>query len=195
VTLSIYAQTADQSATASIVAELKAASAIKDPGKRLKAFDQIAEKYTKVVVATANLDVGKWTVSESNNPLDDSKKIIFGLTADSGVGTFNDPVRLVIRFESNETEAYIVWSSYLGDNVIVTSRIGKESAESKKWTESSDSKASFYPDDTKAFIKELEETDAFVAKVTPFNENPITAVFDVRGLKNIAAKYSEVLQW
>jgi type VI secretion system protein VasI len=187
-----HAQTIDLSSN--IVVELRTASAIKDPAKRLKAFDQIAEKYLSAK-GNPNSDVGKWTVSESVNPLDDSKRIVFALAADEGAGTFGEPVHLFIRFQSGETEVYINWNSYLGDNVYVTSRIGKQSAESAKWSESSDSKASFYPDDPKELIRGLEEVDSYVAKVTPFNENPITAIFDIRGLKNISAKYADVLQW
>jgi type VI secretion system protein VasI len=177
-----------------IVSDLRTASAIKDPAKRLKAFDQIAEKYVSTK-GTPNADVGKWTASESVNALDDSKRIIFGLVADSGTGTFGEPVRLVIRFQSGETEVYITWNAYLGDDVLVTSRVGKQSAETAKWTESSDSKASFYPNDPKELIRQLQDSDVYVAKVTPFNENPITAIFDIRGLKNISSKYADKLEW
>jgi len=177
-----------------VLTDLRAAAAIEDSTARLKAFDTIAQKYSKVTQTQVN-DAGKWTVSESTNPMDDSQCIIFSLTADSGAGTYSDPVRLVIRFQSGETEVYIVWNSYLGDDVRVTSRIGKQPSDTSKWSESSDSKASFYPDDPIELIKNLEGVDTYVAKVTPFGENPITAIFDVRGLKSIASNYADALQW
>jgi type VI secretion system protein VasI len=34
-----------------------------------------------------------------------------------------------------------------------------------------------------------------VAQVTPYNENPITAIFDVRGLKKAIEPYNDILHW
>ena len=45
------------------------------------------------------------------------------------------------------------------------------------------------------FIRGLMEVDRFVAKIRSYNENPSTAVFDVRGLKNAVEEFNDTLGW
>lgn len=37
--------------------------------------------------------------------------------------------------------------------------------------------------------------DRFVAQVTPYSENPITAVFDLRELKKAVEQFNNILHW
>jgi len=37
--------------------------------------------------------------------------------------------------------------------------------------------------------------DKFIAQVTPYSESPITAVFDVRGLKKAVEQFNDILRW
>jgi len=61
----------------------------------------------------------KWQVSEEINPVDDSKTITFILVANEGKGTYGDPIGLILRYMSRETQVYIAWSSYLGSEAYV----------------------------------------------------------------------------
>jgi len=60
---------------------------------------------------------------------------------------------------------------------------------------STDSQATFYPENARELIKKLLETDKLALQCTPYAESPITAIFDVRGLKNISIKYKDSLHW
>lgn len=45
------------------------------------------------------------------------------------------------------------------------------------------------------FIRKLMNVDRFVAQVTPYSENPITAVFDLRELKKAVEQFNNILHW
>ena len=46
----------------------------------------------------------------------------------------------------------------------------------------------------KDFVKQLAVANRFVAQVTPFNENPITAIFDLIGFDVVAPQILEACQ-
>ncbi len=138
---------------------------------------------------------GKWQVSVDTNPIDDTKTIVLALKADAGEGPYGAPVVLVLRYQSKRTEAYISWKAYLGgEDPVVTARWGTDLPEQKTWSKSTDSTATFYAPAID-FIQKLINVDRFVAKVTPYNENPITAIFDARGLRDLVAQYEELKSW
>ena len=138
----------------------------------------------------------RWIVSEDTNPIDDTITVAAVLIAEEGEGTYGDPVGLIFRCKSNLVEVYIGWNSYLGsDNPIVTTRIGNESAASNSWSISTDNTTTFWPGlyqhrtlTDEAFIEKLMTVDRFVAQVIPYNENPITAVFDLTGIEYAGQK-------
>ena len=39
------------------------------------------------------------------------------------------------------------------------------------------------------------EADKLAIQITPYNEGPTTAVFDVRGLKNAVEEFNDALGW
>jgi hypothetical protein len=133
---------------------------------------------------------GKWLALSGTNPLDDTRTVGCILRADSGTSAFGEAVTLVLRCQSGVTEAYINWGSYLADETTVTWRIGSAPSVTSEWSESSDNTRTFFPSWTSQptasspikFIRTLMATDQFVARILPYMEDPITAVFDVRGL-------------
>jgi type VI secretion system protein VasI len=90
---------------------------------------------------------------------------------------------------------YINWGSYLGSSISVTFRIGEKAPETKNWSLSTNSLASFYPGDPLSLIKELLDANQAVARCTPYSESPITAIFDITGLKALATQYNGDLRW
>jgi type VI secretion system protein VasI len=166
--------------------------------ERLECYDQLARSLGLVAVTTVQLQdvgTGKWRVSTTIDPLDDSTTVVLILYADSGKSIWGDPIALVLRCDSKVTEAYINWHTYLGDEAHVTWRIGDASATTAKWSLSTDWEATFYPYDTIAFIRQLLAADRFVAQVTPYGESPITAVFDLTGLANAIPPLQEACGW
>ena len=101
---------------------------------------------------------------------------------------------MVARCKSNKTELYINWDSYLGRDAYVLTRVGSEKASKQEWGISTDSKATFRNKPI-AFIKKMMTSNKLVAQVTPYNENPITAIFDTSGLENAVKPLRETCNW
>ena len=140
-------------------------------------------------------DKGKWRVSKETNPLDGSITLIFQLISDEGESVYGNPIILVIRYKSKKDEFFIGWGDYLGSEAYVTYRIGEEDAIRTSWGLSTDKKSTFFHGDVIKVIRKLFEVNRLVAQVTPYNENPITAIFDVRGLKKAIEPYNDILHW
>ncbi len=188
-------------------------ASIEDDQERLKCYDQLVQDLglltltgTKPAVDKESpptiddenkpiVDKGKWSVDTETNPIDDSKTVTVSLLADEGEGIYGDKIILMIRCKSNKTDLFIGWSSYLGDEANVLTRIGTEDSSRQRWSLSTNSQATFYPGSDITFIKKIMSVDKFVAQVTPYSESPITAVFDVRGLKEAIKPLQEVCGW
>lgn len=97
---------------------------------------------------------------------------------------------------------YVVWHEYLGDdsgsvydeykNVEV--RVGDGKPQLQRWGISTDKQATFAP----AAIDLLRQTASqkrLVIQTTPYNESPITAVFDLAGTKNAINEIAEACNW
>ena len=166
--------------------------------ERLEYYDQLARSLGLVSVQTEvplSEDAGAWKVSIKTNPLDDSRTVTLILLAESGTNRRGDPVGLILRCSSNRTDVYIAWQDYLGSEADVTWRVGDEDARTARWSLSTTKEATFYPYDEISFIQQLLTTTRFVAQVTPYNENPITAVFDLTGLTNVIGPLQEACGW
>lgn len=164
---------------------------------RLACYDQIAKtlNLSGSHPAQAQLgDTGQWTVEKKTDPIDDTKTVNIFLTADSGNSRFGKPIMLMARCDSEKTEMFIDWQIYLGSEAKVTLRIGDSDAKTSKWTLSSDRQKSF----NKSPISTLEEmltTDTMVAQITPFNQKPSTAVFNIAGLDEAIKPLREACAW
>ena len=160
---------------------------------RLACYDELVKKNVLVnnekSKTTNEMDVGLWRVGESVNPIDDTKTFTAILTAESGKSKWGDKVYIVLRYRSGKSEVYINWDSYLGSEAFVLSRIGIEKAKTTQWALSSDSKATFYKGNPIDFIKKIRQNDKAVFQVTPYGENPITAIFEVKGLSAAIKPY------
>lgn len=177
--------------------EIAKCAVIKGELDRLECFDNLAKELGLIPTTTvSNVDgAGKWITSIDTNPLDDSKTITLLLQADEGTSKYGDSVSLVIRCSSNGMDVYINWNDYLGSEASVTSRIGSKKAKTKKWTLSTTKKATFYPANDVSFLREMLSEKTFVAQVTPYNENPVMAVFDISGLSEAIIPLKETCEW
>ena len=122
-------------------------------------------------------------MSRKVNPLDDSETVTLILYADSGENYLGKKVYLVIRCQSSEISLYIGWNNYLGSEASLTTRIGTEKAVKNRWSLSTDSQATFDNQPTNTINKMLGN-QKFIAQVTPYNESPVTAIFDITGIDN-----------
>lgn len=159
------------------------------------------ENISEVQTVTTNQDdleegsVGNWICETIIDPIDDTTTIAFGLKCE---GTKSRRPVLVLKWDDGKTDLAILWNNYLSDNTHVTYRIDKEKAVTKTWIGSTNKTGTFYSRKSKdaiKFIQKLMEADTFAAKITPYNEGPTTAVFDVRGLKNAVKEFNDTLHW
>lgn len=174
--------------------------------ERLSCFDQIASSeglskpQTQPVAVS---DAGKWQISSTKNPIDDSPTVLIALEATSGASRWGEPVRFIARCKSNKTEAYINWNDFLGDDSSsvyqtwkrVTIRIGDQDPIVQKWGVSTDSKATFAPDWAGSLLKQMVTQNNFIAQVTPYGESPVTAIFDTTGMSNVLKPLADTCGW
>lgn len=164
--------------------EVATCAAMQNTVSRLACYDSMAakNKLAPSSETTTTKGAGKWQTSKEVDPLND-KEIHFALLpADSGKGKYGGRIAMMVRCQDNKTETYINWNSYLGSETIRTTyRLDKNPAQTSNWGLSTDKKAAFFPGSPVALLKQMADSQTFVANITPYNENPITATFDTSG--------------
>ena len=147
-------------------------------------------------------DTGKWRISRETNVIDDSATFFMALEADSGSSSFGKPISLVARCKSKTTELYVIWNDYLGnDGSIgsefkwVTVRLGEQKAKAGQWSISTNGQATFAPGWAGDLLREMVKVDRLVVQTTPYNENPVTAVFDIRGMRTPLEELAKTCDW
>lgn len=157
-------------------------------------------RYVEPEIST---DPGKWRMDRSSNPIDDSATVVASLTADEGLSEYGKAVSFVARCKSNTTEAYLIWNTYVGDDSRspyeewkrVTIRIGDKPSATQNWSTSTDKEATFAPDWAGGLLKEMVGEERMVAQITPYGANPITAIFDIRGMEGPLRAISSECGW
>jgi type VI secretion system protein VasI len=178
--------------------EIAKCSSMKGDLTRLECYDSIAKNIgvdRPKVKSPKVVDSGKWNFQTETNPIDDTKTTLATLQADTGQSRWGNPVTLGILCRSNKLEVYINWNDYLGNTAYVLSRVGSEEAKTHTWHLSSNSQATFFPDNTYEFVDNLVKNEKMVAQITPFNENPLTAIFDIHGLGKGLGLLKENCTW
>jgi type VI secretion system protein VasI len=176
-----------------------------DPA-RLSCFDDLARKLGLSRPQPRSVEsagMGKWQIAHDRNPVDDTERVVIALFADKGPSRLGTPVTLVGRCQSNKTEAYIDWGTHLGNDSYrgyadwkyVTTRIGTGKAQKEQWPTSADKKTTFAPQQLGKLLKEMAGANSFLAQVTPYNESPITAIFDTTGMAAALAPLAKVCGW
>ena len=99
-------------------------------------------------------------------------------------------MNLMIRHSLGKTELYVCVDKYLGEeSASVIYRVGKAEAVSSEWAMASNNKGVFFNGDIDQLIMDMCSAEQFVVQITPYGEVSGTAVFDIRGLKELLMKY------
>ncbi len=163
-----------------------------DSGQRVELYDDgtwdvVVEQVDLVdeIIPEEEAVVSKWYSLVDIDPIDDSRVATYILAADSGKSAWGDTIYLIVRDTDGRFELFINWDDYLGSDVLVTHRVGTQPASTQSWNLSTDKNASFYPrkgsPSLESLLRAFTESDQFIARCTPYNESPITAIFDIRG--------------
>ena len=170
----------------------------KGDASRLICYDDLAKSIgvDKPRVTTKNK--GKWVVTESKSPIDDSLTITMMIDASDTIvnhyGQVTIPT-LVLRCSENKTSAYVDWGMFLGtDSIKVISRIDKQKAKTRYWYISTDYKAAFAPKNI-AFIKSLFGHEKLLQQLTPYGDSPKTISFEIGGLKEAIKPLRKACGW
>lgn len=162
---------------------------------RLDCFEQLAKAVAQMPTAAPTPPVskfkgaavpGKWKVEVTTNPVDDSKTVGLGLVDNT------DSMQFVLLCQQGKPRAYVTTGKYLGaKSTPVLTRIGDAKAETKQWPLSMNQKAAFHPGDARPFIGKLLAAKRLVVQVSPLDENPVTAVFDLGELPDVVGPLKE----
>ena len=155
--------------------------------------------------ASPPIEDGSWTTDITTNPLDDSRTVVALLDAVEGVGGMIDPkpITLVARCQSNETDVFIGWHDFLGDDELndvysdrkrVTYRFPPADAQTEMWNVSTDNESTFV-DSPIPFLRALVESERLVVQTTPYGESPSTAIFTLAGAEAAISSIAEECGW
>jgi len=160
------------------------------------------------------IDTGKWFYSRETNPMNDNLIITFTLGCEKDES--NEPIFLTIKKEGKNTIVFIDWSRELRPvyetTITVWTRFGDNKVSSKAWNtvssplkfqiyqsifgkQRTSSQYTFYPGSEIKFIEKLMNADRFVAELRSYSKMNLTAIFDVRGLKDAIGQFNDTLQW
>jgi hypothetical protein len=124
----------------------------------------------------------KWIYTEKINPIDDTVSNYLYLYSDVR-SKYGEKIYIIIRCHENKTDLITRFEQFLNnDDIVLTTRIGKNKAENRNWNISTDYKAVFHKKPI-SFIKNMFGEEKLVIKVTPYSENTTIVDFDIKGIE------------
>lgn len=159
----------------------------------------------------AEAALGNWNIEIQKNPIDDSAVFVVSSEGQKGMNAFGQSPTLVLRQTGDESgkpkslfkasrakvEVFVGWGAYFSeDDLVVSVRIGGNKALKQKWGPLTDNNGTYYLGDCKAFIRELARGGTLAIEARPYQENPITAVWDCRNLvRSVLSKAPQLGSW
>lgn len=182
--------------------QLRECQRIDDSVKRLACFDTIAEAVApKPVVAVPSQVPLNWAVTTDVSKIDDSTTVQVSTTSTEELrGRYGQRVylRLILRCQEHKTDAIVHFGGHfmagLYDKVPVTYRIDRKPAKEARFNESTNNESLFAPQPVQ-FIKALFGANTLTIRAAPYNENDVTADFDVSNLETAVKPLREACRW
>jgi hypothetical protein len=163
---------------------LRSCSALAEDHDRLACYDSLLGRSPGAGASPS----GKWEISKSVSPVDDSPLLRISLNADNELVGSLRTYRpwLALRCKEKTVDVFVV-TGMVGadDETRVRYRIDKAAAVDSMWENSTDHKAIFYPGEPEEFIEQLIAGERMYFEVHPNRSSPTAASFDLRGLSNL----------
>ncbi|MEG9026942.1 type VI secretion system-associated protein TagO, partial [Klebsiella pneumoniae] len=164
-----------------------------------KLFPQDAAEEDEPAVAEATPNPGKWLTHITTSPVDDSKNVVLMLPSNDSIRTpFGETVTptIFVACREKKTEVFINWDVYLGlEETSMLYRLDKQKAVERSWSISTDTKAVFYSGRDIDFVKALAKSEKMFARITPYNESPVSVTFELTGLNNALKPLQQACGW
>ncbi|HGV3496593.1 TPA: type VI secretion system-associated protein TagO [Klebsiella michiganensis] len=170
---------------------------------RLSCYDKLFPQDIKEEVVPAALEPaqnpGKWLTHITTSPVDDSKNVVLMLPSNDSIRTpYGETVTptIFVACREKKTEVFINWDVYLGlEETSMLYRLDKQKAVERSWSISTDTKAVFYSGRDIDFVKALMKADKMFARITPYNESPVSVTFDLAGLNSALKPLQQACGW
>lgn len=161
---------------------------ISDDNERLQAYDEFAKSVVQFLNSGNNSSDSPslWNISYKRNPLDDSNLATATLEAVEGPNKYGDYPHLIVRCRISALDVIFSFGQYFAEsNTNADIRIGDGEVRTRRMTLASNNEAMFYTGDSKAFLNSLSGQNRLVVKTYPYNENPITSIFNLSGIDKV----------
>lgn len=177
--------------------------AIENDLDRLACFDKQAGRAP--TIEDVKVGTGNWLVRTETSEFEDTTNVYLMVTSDEGLRcrSYGAPKKatLYLRCLENTTSIYISTDCHLASGFQgygqVDYRIDDKPSASRGFDASTNNRAlglwtggSAIP-----FIKKLFGAKRLLVRFTPFNENPVTAKFDISGVEEAVRPLREACSW
>ena len=144
---------------------------------------------------------GSWQISPINSdPLSGKPSATAILLATTGVSQYGKPNEFVVRCKDGQTDMFIGLNQFLTTDatVSVTTRVDSDQAQEMSWANSTDQQSTFLlpgDRDVTSFVRALFPHTTFAARLTPYNDNVRTAIFDITGMEAATSNVANACSW
>lgn len=173
---------------------------------RLACYDEASGRTAKTTTPLATDDTGKWNVNVKTSKFEDTTDVYLSLKSNDNVACRSystpAPVQLWIRCLENTTSLFIATDNcHLASRVSgygdVDMRTDGDKTRTVSMDASTDSRALGIWSGNRAIPAAIRlfEKEVLLVRFTPYNQSPVTAEFDISGLKNAIKPLREACGW
>jgi len=171
---------------------------------RLACYDRESGR-TPVSEVEPPAETGNWVVRTDKSEFEDTTDVFVSIDSDEVVACSNysshQKARLLLRCLENTTSLILMTDCHLasgfGGYGTVEYRIDERKARSRGFQESTNNRSLGLWSGGKSIpvIKELFGGKRLLVRFTPFNQNPVTARFDITGVEDAVAPLRKSCSW
>ncbi len=144
-------------------------------------------------------NTGKWRYYESTDPKTNVKSVYIMLASENGS---EQAISIKIAGKKKKLQVFLIWSKFIAPNAsnfgtIVTCRFGDGTPKlESSWSITTTKDRTWRRGSQRQmlnFVKKMMKVDRFIAQIKPYEENILTATYDVTGLAEAFKPLQEML--